>query len=327
MLRGLIPGVFLCLSVIASTQAAEENEIVASAGDLTLTRQELADEVARQAPTKSGATSPSEQDLVGIAARLLKSKAMAREAERRGLDKTPEVTNALSAARQAILADALIKQEHKDITPPDLEPAARDYYDAHRNEYMDEARIYTSHILFKLLCDCVSCDCIAERNTKAEKAKEVLAMARKTQDFVRLAREFSEDEKTARLGGVIGWATRTQLVPEFADAAFALKPGEISEVVTTRYGYHIIRLEQKTAEKEVPYERVRSSILAKLRDRYTKEELAKRERKYEVQPDKVVWNQAAIKQMAPPPMAIDNALFNQRMNEIHTQMGGQGAPK
>lgn len=326
MLRGLIPGLCLWLGVVGLAQAVGAEEIVAKYGDLTLSRQELADEVARQMPTKSGATSPSEQDLMGIAARLLKSKGMAKEAEQRGLDKTPEVINAISAARLAILSDALIKQEHQNIPAPDLESAARDYYDTHRNEYVDEARIFVSHILFKLLCDCVSCDCIAERNAKAEKAKEALAMVRKTQDFVRLAREYSEDEKTAKSGGEIGWATRTQLVPEFADAAFALKPGEVSDIVTTRYGYHIIRLEQKIPAKEIPYEKAKSSILAKLRERYMKDELAKQEQKYVLQPDKVIWNQAVLKEMAPAPLGIDSSLYTQRMNEIRAQKG-QGMPK
>ncbi|HEY6045565.1 MAG TPA: peptidylprolyl isomerase [Pyrinomonadaceae bacterium] len=82
-------------------------------------------------------------------------------------------------------------------------------------------------------------------------AESLVKRARAGEDFASLARQYSQDPGSKKGGGDLGWFGKGQMVPEFEQAAFALKPGEVSDVVETKFGYHIIKLEdRRTVEKD-----------------------------------------------------------------------------
>jgi len=102
-------------------------------------------------------------------------------------------------------------------------------------------QVRASHILIAL-SDKAGDEEIAQAQKKAE---DVLAQVKKNGNFAELAKKYSDDPGSRDVGGDLGWFGRGEMVKEFEDAAFALKKGEISNLVRTQYGFHIIRVEDK----------------------------------------------------------------------------------
>ena len=80
------------------------------------------------------------------------------------------------------------------------------------------------------------------------KAEDVLKRVRAGEDFAKLAKEFSTDPGSKEKGGDLGWFGHGQMVPEFEQAAFALQPGQVSDLVQTKFGYHIIKVDERKTE-------------------------------------------------------------------------------
>jgi peptidyl-prolyl cis-trans isomerase D len=146
------------------------------------------------------------------------------------------------------------------IPPPDsvriTDAEIRRRYDANRDSYRQEEQVKARHIIF------MTRDSGKDVEQKAKtRADSLLAAIRKDGgDFTELAKRFSEEPGAPTSGGDLGWFGRGAMVKEFETAAFAMKPGEISPVVKTQFGYHIIKLEDRKAAGQRPFEEVRGEI-------------------------------------------------------------------
>jgi len=138
------------------------------------------------------------------------------------------------------------------------EPELREYYAQHLADYRVPDRVKVAHILFK-----TTGKTPAEVATIEKTAADVLNQIRAGANFGDLAKKYSEDS-TAQAGGELGWLVRGQTVPEFESTAFSLKPGDVSGLVKTVYGIHIIKVEDKQVAHLQSLDEVKNSIQADL---------------------------------------------------------------
>lgn len=136
------------------------------------------------------------------------------------------------------------------------------YYEAHQDSFGSPEERRASHILIAASQDAKQ----EEKAKKKQKAEEILSQLQSGADFAELAKKYSDDPGSAEKGGDLGYFGRGMMVPEFEQAVFALKKvGELSGVVETPFGYHIIKLTGIKPAKVKPFEEVRDDVLARLR--------------------------------------------------------------
>jgi peptidyl-prolyl cis-trans isomerase D len=137
----------------------------------------------------------------------------------------------------------------------------RNWYGSHVDQFRTPERVHVRHILLKTTGQ--SADDVNKTKAKAE---ALLKQVRSGGDFAQLATKNSEDTGSATKGGDVGWIVRGQTVPNFESAAFTLKPNEISGLVTTEYGFHIIQVLAHEQARLRPFSEVRDEIATGLKN-------------------------------------------------------------
>jgi peptidyl-prolyl cis-trans isomerase D len=138
------------------------------------------------------------------------------------------------------------------VPPADVDRS----YNSNIEQYTTPEQVRASHILFKT-------EGKDDAAVKA-KAEDVLKQAKSGADFAELAKKFSEDDSNAKQGGDLDYFGKGRMVPEFDQVAFAMEPGQTSDLVKTQFGYHIIKLVDKKAAATRPINDVRAQIADQL---------------------------------------------------------------
>jgi len=146
-----------------------------------------------------------------------------------------------------------VNQLRQTIQVP--EDVLKKQYQDNIQQYEVPNQVHVEHILFKTVGQT---DALVEETRK--KAEDVLKQAKKGAKFDELAKKYSEDPGTKEKGGDLGWIRQGQTVPEFEKAAFSLAPGQISDLVRTQYGFHIIKVLEKQTAHTKPFEEVKDSL-------------------------------------------------------------------
>jgi EpsD family peptidyl-prolyl cis-trans isomerase len=203
----------------------------------------------------------------------IRKRLMLQEAFKTGFDKKPEVVAALDSARESALFDRYVR----DVVAAGIvtEKDVRDYYDAHPEDFATPEKVHVRHIVVAVTnagpaprTDSQAIEQIskiaaalraADVSSAMGKPDEATMAKLRLAHFEEAAKKYSEDG-SAESGGDLGWMSKGQLDPTFEAAAWGLKPGVISGVVHSKFGYHLIYVEGKEPAGTEPFDAVKNGI-------------------------------------------------------------------
>lgn len=246
--------VFLLLPVVA--YALDDNQVLIDGPevDLTLGDLRMALHAAPEDVRKLLLVQPKKIREIMDSTYMI--KVAATRARKKGLDKIPEVEAQIQKFANNILAEAEIADvQSKLVTNANYEAAAKELYIAEKDRLKVPESFAASHILLSAEGD-ESDNSVLERARKLR--KEIIDGKL---DFKEAAKQFSTDKGSAVAGGSLGKFNRGRMVKPFEEALLKLKSGEISEPVKTRFGYHLILLEEHILAHTKSFEEVKDALV------------------------------------------------------------------
>jgi len=232
---------FLALSVVG---CGAGSKIAATVNGRVITEQDVQ---MRMANLSAQARKALQNDPKRLLEEMITEALLLQEARRRHLDRDTEVRRLLKEARRQILVGRLLEvmraEQTVEITSEEIAQA----YQANVARFTEPETFRASHILTE----------------DEDAAKKALKRVKGGEEFAAVAQELSMDPTRAR-GGDIGFFRKGQLIPEFEEVAMKLKPGEMSGVVESSLGYHVILLTEHRASRQRPLEETREQIRVQL---------------------------------------------------------------
>ncbi len=256
-MKKLIIYLFLALLVVSCAKK-DDGKVLATIDDQKITLQEFNKELDK-IPMNMKMLVASESGKKNYLDRLVVKKLLLKEVSKEKIENDKEFQERFNDIKEQLLIEALLKKKitaQTQMSEDDL----KKYYEEHKEDFKKDREINTRHILLKT----------------EEEAKQVQTKLQKGEDFTELAKKYSIDPNVRQTGGEIGFQPKGSLIPEFENAAHKLnKVGQVSGIVKTQFGYHIIRLEGVKPPSYVPLEEVKDFIKQKNAQEKQKEVLEK----------------------------------------------------
>jgi peptidyl-prolyl cis-trans isomerase C len=231
------PEIHLSVDNPIDTSQVPPDKVVITVGDIKITAAQfdaLLDSL--QPQMRNAARGPGGRRQ--LADNIVKMLTLAQEAEKRKLDATADYKAQLMFQGYNLLANTLATQISADAKPTDAD--LHQYYDTHKNEY---ETVHARHILIRFKGSAVPIRAGQQDLTDDEakaKAEEIRKKLQDGADFAAIAKAESDDAGSGATGGELPPFKKGQMVAPFETAAFAMKPGELSEPVKSQFGYHVI---------------------------------------------------------------------------------------
>jgi len=224
----------------------KSSQVLASFDGETITVKEYKEALKALPAQLQWAVSQNKELRVRFLDNLVTKKMLIKTAQKSGIKEDAEMKRKVDEFRNELILDKYLKSKLGDIKVTDAE--AKAYYEKHKDEFTTPKEVRARHILVKT----------------QEEANKVYQELKKGADFAQLAKKYSIDKASAQKGGELGFFTKGDMVKAFSEAAFALKPGEISKPVKTPFGYHIIQVEEVKASQQKGFKDVKEDIKKRL---------------------------------------------------------------
>lgn len=223
-----------------------DNQILAKIGEKTVTEADLK-EMSNAVPDKFKYYYQTPEGRRQTLEYIVNVYALAAEAEKKGVDKRPDVQKLLAFTRNDLLARFYLEELTKDLPAP-TDAEAKAYYEQNKAEFVTPESIHLSHILVE----------------SEKEAKDVLARLKKGEKFGDVAGQVSicpsKDVK-----GDLDWMTKGSLAQEIEDIAFTMKNDQITGPVKTKFGYHVILMHDKRPARENSFDQVKDLIVEQIK--------------------------------------------------------------
>lgn len=238
---------------------AKDDDIVAKIGDKNLTVGQFNKFISYLDPERQQILESNPELKSTLLTQVVQSMILSDLAKKNGFDKKPEIQHQLEFFSDSFLATEYLKREVvQKVSVPEND--AKQYYDSHQEEFKTPEMVRARHILIRFAPGSSDDD----KKKALEKAESILKRLQAGEEFEKLAEELSEDPGSKSKGGDLGFFPKGRMVKPFEDAAFVLKPGELSSIVETQFGYHIIKGEDRKDPSIETFESVKEKILQKL---------------------------------------------------------------
>ena len=264
--HGVLLAVLLTASAVSAQSLPSGNpegaQAVVSRGGVTVTLGDIDAWVARVPKDQRAKFIDSPARIQEMIGNLLLTKQLAAQARAEHLDQKPEVSYQMAAAQDEVLARAKMMNFMSTLKVPDMTLLVSEEYTTHKDMYKVPASLDVRQILIT-----------TEKRSDAEAAalaEKVRALAAsKPAEFDKLVEEYSDDASKAENHGLMKDAANPKYLEEFRTAASALtRVGEVSPVIHTTYGYHILELAALHPARQQTFDEVREQLAATLREQY-----------------------------------------------------------
>lgn len=246
---------FLMMTCYQVHVLAGDDVAVAKVGERNITRADFKKVIAYFDVERQKMLEANPQLKETVLRQFVQSIVISDLAKKRGFDKDPGIKEQLQFFADNFLANEFLKREiaQKIIVSDD---EMKTYYDARPDEFKTPEMVRARHILVKT-DDAASDD---EKKMARAKAEQYLKKITSGEDFAKWAGEFSDDLGSRARGGDLGFFPKGRMVKPFEDAAFALNPGEVSGIVETPFGFHIIKVEERREAAVETFDAVKERV-------------------------------------------------------------------